>query len=182
MGGSEFEKVISIGGQRRWGEIGEAIHRRCAERAREAFGIDIVDLRIVRMTFPPQNRRSVFDRMRAERERIATQYRSEGEEEALRIRAEAERDQERILAEAGAKAEQVRGQADAEAARIYGEAYSVDPEFYRFVRTLESYQKSIDADTVLILPGESEFFRLLTRPDAALEQLSAPAAAEGSRQ
>jgi membrane protease subunit HflC len=110
--------------------------------------------------------------MRAERERIANQYRSEGDAEAIKIRAEADAERERITAEARRAYEAIRGEADAEATRIYGEAYSADPEFYRFLRTLESYETGIDADTILILPAEADYFRLLLDPE-----LPAPASA-----
>jgi membrane protease subunit HflC len=103
--------------------------------------------------------------MRAERERIANQYRSEGDAEAIKIRAEADAERERITAEARREYETIRGEADATATRIYGEAYGADPEFYRFLRILESYETGIDADTVLILPTEAEYFRLLVSPD-----------------
>jgi membrane protease subunit HflC len=175
LGSSDFEALVSTDlDKRRWGEIVEEIRDACATRARESFGIEVVDLRIQRLSFPMQNRRSVFDRMRAEREQMATQYRSEGEAAAMRIRADAQEQQERILAEARAEAGRIRGQADAEATRIYGQAYGVDPDFYRFLRTLESYERGLDADTVLILPSESPFFRLLSQPDLPLDAQPEP--------
>jgi membrane protease subunit HflC len=175
LGSSDFEALVSTDpDKRRWSDIVDEIRDACAARARESFGIEIVDLRIQRLGFPAQNRRSVFDRMRAEREEMATQYRSEGEAAAMRIRADAQEQQERILAEARAEAGRIRGQADAEATRIYGEAYGVDPDFYRFLRTLESYERGLDADTVLILPSESPFFQLLSRPDLPMSEQSGP--------
>ncbi len=166
LGSINFETLVSIDNERRrWAETVEDIHSVCSLHALRSFGIDIVDLRIQRLNFPTQNRRSVFDRMRAERKQIATQYRSEGDAEAMRIRAEAQAEQQRILAEATERSERIRGEADAEATRIYGRAYSTDPDLYRFLRTLESYEKGIDERTVLILPSDSEFFRLLSYPD-----------------
>jgi membrane protease subunit HflC len=97
--------------------------------------------------------------MRAERQRIAKQFRSEGEEQSLRIRAEADRERARLLAEAERKASEIRGQAEAEAARIYAEALAADPDFYRFVRTLEAYEKIIDKDTTVILPADSPLMK-----------------------
>ena len=179
LGSSDFEVLVSIDeSKRRWSEVVSEIHQACAAFAERNFGIQIVDLRIQRLNFPAQNRSSVFRRMRAERQRIATKYRSEGEEQAMRIRAEAQAEQERILAEAREEYERIRGAADAEATRIYGEAYSADADFYRFLRTLESYEKGLDADTVLVLPAESEFFRLLTEPDIPLDKLPAPTITE----
>ena len=179
LGSSDFQEYVSTDAdQRRWEEIVESIRGECARRAKQAFGIDVIDFRIQRFNFPTQNRRSVFDRMRAERRRIATQYRSEGEADKMRIRAQAQAEQERILAEAYAESERIRGTADAEATRIYGEAYSVDPEFYKFVRTLESYKSGLDADTVLILPSGSEFFKLLTHPELPVKALGEPSITE----
>lgn len=130
------------------------------------YGIQVLDVRIKRLNFPDQNQSSVFDRMRAERSRIAKRYRSEGEEQALKIRAEADREKSRILAEARAQAERVRGQGEADASRIYAEAIEKDPGFYKYLRTLEVYTKILDGKTTLILPGDSELLRLLTRGES----------------
>jgi len=172
LGSTSFDTLISTNGEkRRWDETIATVLAGCAERARQSFGIEIVDLQVQRLGFPAQNRRYVFDRMRAERERIAKQYRSEGEADAMRIVADAQNHQERILAEARAEAARIRGAADAEATRIYGEAYSIDPEFYRFVRTLQSYERGLDTDTILVLPADAPFLRLLIQPDHRLEDL-----------
>jgi membrane protease subunit HflC len=116
-------------------EIGSA----CAARAAEAYGVAVVDFRLTRLNFPPQNRRSVFERMRAERQQIAARYRSEGEEEAMKIRAAADKEKQTILSDAYKQAEQIRGRADAQVTRIYADAYGRDPAFYEFLRTLEFY-------------------------------------------
>lgn len=179
LGAADFEELVSTDeSRRRWQPIMAEIRDKCAARAAADYGIEIVDVRVLRLSFPPQNRRSVFERMRAERERIAKQFRSEGEAAAMRIRAEAMAEQERIRAESFAEAEALRGKADAEATRIYGEAYSAAPEFYKFLRTLESYEKGIDRGTILILPAESDFFRLLTNPDAEVDELPEPTLTE----
>lgn len=175
LGAQDFDALISTNGAaRRWQQTVDAVRDACAERAAANFGIEIVDLRIQRLSFPAQNRRSVFERMRAERERIAKQYRSEGEAQAMRIIADAQAEQERILAEARSEAARIRGEADAEATRIYGAAYSTDPDFYRFVRTLQSYERGLDADTVLVLPADAPFLRLLINPDALPADQPAP--------
>jgi len=124
--------------------------------ARQSFGIEVVDLRINGFNLPRQNRRSVIERMQAERARIATRYRSEGEEEALKIEAEAKTEREKILAEARSEAAAIRGQGEAEALEVLAEAYSEDPEFYRFLRSLESYEKIIDGDTTIFIESDSE--------------------------
>jgi len=126
----------------------------------------VADVRIKRLNLPEQNKQSVFARMRAERERIAMQYRAEGEEQALTIRANADREKEEILSAAYKDAEKTRGQGDAEATRIYGQAYSKNPQFYRLLRTLESYKKVLDDKTTIILNSDSELLKVLTRGEA----------------
>ena len=144
--------------------IAATVTTSCAERARSAYGIDVVDVRLKRINLPSQVRDSVFQRMRAERGRIARQYRAEGEEEALKIRAEADKDRTILLAKAGAEAERLRGQAEAEAMRIYADAHSKDPAFYEFTRTLEAYRKFLDDKTTILLSADSDLFRHLLRP------------------
>jgi modulator of FtsH protease HflC len=130
------------------------------------YGIRVVDVRIKRLNLPEQNKQSVFARMRAERERIAMQYRAEGEQQALIIRANADRQKEEIISSAYKDAEKVRGEGDAEATRIYGQAYSKNPQFYKLVRTLESYKKVLDDKTTIILSSDSELLKVLTRGEA----------------
>ncbi len=149
-----------------------------SSRRAEGYGIQLVDVQLKLLNFPDANRQAVFARMKAEREQIARRYRSEGSEEAAKIRAEAERQQKVLLSEAYAKAEQLRGQGDAEAMRIYAEAFGQDPEFYQFIRTLESYGKFVDDKTTIVLPSDSELLRYLnsaqTAPRAASPQPTAP--------
>jgi membrane protease subunit HflC len=99
--------------------------------------------------------------MDAERKRQANKFRSEGEEEAQKIRATTDRDKTIILADAYKEAEQIRGQGDAKAVEVYAKAYSVDPKFYEFVRTLDAYKKIVDDKTMLVLPSDSRLFKLL---------------------
>ncbi len=128
-----------------------------------SFGIEIAEVRMKRVAFPEQNKKSVFDRMRAERDRIAKRYRSEGEEEAIKVRAEADRERQEFLAEAYREAEAIRGEGDAEAAGIYARAFNADPEFYRFMRTLESYGTFLDEGTTVILSSDSELLEFFNR-------------------
>jgi membrane protease subunit HflC len=130
------------------------------------YGIRVVDVRIKRLNLPEQNKQSVFARMRAERERIAMQYRAEGEQQALTIRANADRQKEEIISSAYKEAEKVRGEGDAEATRIYGQAYSKNPQFYKLLRTLDSYKKVLDDKTTIILSSDSELLKVLTRGEA----------------
>ncbi|MCP4899607.1 MAG: protease modulator HflC [bacterium] len=124
--------------------------------ATESYGIRVENVTINGFNFPPQNRASVIERMRAERSRIATAYRSEGEEEALKIEANADAEKERILAEALAKAEETRGRAEAEALALFAESYRKDPEFYRFLRKLESYERMIDEETTIVIEADAQ--------------------------
>ncbi|WP_312643153.1 protease modulator HflC [Hydrogenoanaerobacterium sp.] len=131
------------------------------ERALE-YGIEVVDAQVRVLNFPDANKQSVYDRMKAEREQIAQKYRSEGSEEAAKIRANADKEQSMILSDAQKQAQQIRGEGDAEAIRIYGEAFQKDPSFYEFIRTLETYEKTIDEDTTLILPSTAEILKYLS--------------------
>jgi membrane protease subunit HflC len=132
-----------------------------AQRALEGYGIAINDVRINRSELPPGTEESVYARMKTERERLAKKNRAEGDERARKIRAEADRDARVIVANARRDAEIQRGIGDAEAARIYSEAYSADPDFYAFVRSLDAYRKTIDAKTTLVLSPDTEFFKYL---------------------
>ena len=160
FGSVPFDALVSTDADKmRLGAIIDQVEQRVRDTAAREYGVKLVSLRVERLAFPQQNEASVFQRMRAERQRIAKQFRSEGEEQSLRIRAEADRERARILAEADRKASEIRGQAEAEAARIYAEALAADPDFYRFVRTLEVYDKIIDKDTTVILPADSPLMR-----------------------
>jgi len=147
----------------RIGEIMGRVTEGCRGTALRGFGIDVAEVRMKRLAFPEQNKQSVFDRMRAERERMAKKYRSEGEEEAIKIRAEADRARQEILASAYASAEETKGEGDARAMAIYGDAYRADPGFYEFVRTLESYRRFLDENTTIVLSSDSDLLKLLNR-------------------
>ena len=136
------------------------VTQRCREQMK-ALGIGILDVRIKRADLPRENEAFVYNRMRAERSRIAMQYRSEGEEEALKIRAQTDLDKREIMAVAYEKSEKLKGAGDAEALGIYANAYEKDPNFYAFTRTLQAYEKAIDEHTVLVLPPTTEFFKYL---------------------
>lgn len=137
------------------------ITERTAANAMETYGIAVEAIRLKRLNFPEENRQAVFRRMEAERERIARQYRSEGEEQAEMVRSQANLEQITILARAEREASEIRGRADAEAATIYADAYSKDPQFYEFLKTLEAYETFIDEDATVVLPTDSYLLRLL---------------------
>jgi membrane protease subunit HflC len=125
------------------------------------YGIEVVDVRIRRVDLPSQNEESIYARMDAERKRQANKFRSEGEEEAQKIRATTDRDKTIILADAYKQAERIRGEGDAKAVEVYADAYSADPKFYEFVRTLDAYKKIINEKTMLVIPSDSRLFKLL---------------------
>ena len=125
------------------------------------YGIEVLDVRIRRVDLPAENEESIYARMEAERNRQANKFRSEGEEEAQKIRASTDRDKTIILADAYKEAEGIRGEGDAKAVEVYASAYSADPKFYEFVRTLDTYKKIIDDKTTLVLPADSRLFKLL---------------------
>jgi len=125
------------------------------------YGIEVLDVRIRRVDLPAENEESIYARMEAERNRQANKFRSEGEEEAQKIRASTDRDKTIILADAYKEAEGIRGEGDAKAVEVYANAYSADPKFYEFVRTLDTYKKIIDDKTTLVLPADSRLFKLL---------------------
>ena len=126
----------------------------------EPFGIEIIDVRIKQIELPEDVRNSVFQRMRAERERIAAEHRAQGQERAKGIQAVAERDRTVILAEATRDAEVLRGEGDARATEIYAAAYSEDQEFYEFYRSMTAYRAALaNQGDVLVLEPDSEFFK-----------------------
>jgi membrane protease subunit HflC len=136
-----------------------------AARARtQAFGIDLIDVRVKRADLPREVQQSVFARMVAERERISKRYRSEGEEEAAKLRAETDKQREIILAQAYERAQRLEGEGDAGATTVYASAYEQNPRFYFFIRTLEAYDDILTPETLLVLPADTAMFRLLNGP------------------
>ena len=138
--------------------------RQVSELSREklaAFGIVLIDVRIKRADLPTEIEQAVFSRMRSERERIAAQLRAEGEEQAKQITSGADKDKEILLADARRDAEKVKGEGDALALETYADAYNQDPDFYRFWRTLESYEAALGDGTKIVLTTDSDYLRFL---------------------
>ena len=126
------------------------------------LGIEVIDVRVMRIELSDEVSGSVFSRMQQERGRIAAQLRAEGEEDAERIRANADRERTIILAEAYRDAERMRGEGDAVASEMYASAYTQNPEFYAFYRSMSAYRASIGGQQdVLVLSPDSEFFKYL---------------------
>ena len=162
IGQEPLENLINVDpSQVRLGNVAEQTADAVRATSLSSFGIEIVDLRLNGFNLPDQNRTSVIDRMRAERGRIATAYRSAGEEEALKIAAEAAKEEDRLLAAAEAEAEAIRGAGEADALKLLSDAYAKDPELYRFLRDLESYERILDSNTTIFLESDAELLETL---------------------
>jgi membrane protease subunit HflC len=131
-----------------------------------ANGVRIVDVRINRTELPLRSESATFEQMREQRRAISRQKRASGEREAREIRARAEREAREMVAKARSESEILRGEGDAEAARIYADAYSKDPDFYAFVRSLQAYRKTLGDKTTIVVPPDHSFFQFLD-PDSA---------------
>jgi membrane protease subunit HflC len=148
----------------------DELMRRIAERVSAEvtdFGIEIVDVRIKRADLPDANSQAIYTRMQTERQRQASELRAQGNEQAQRIRATADRQRTVIVAEANRDAERLRGEGDAERNRIYAAAFSKDPDFFSFYRSMQAYEEGLKSnDTRLVITPNSEFFRYFNNPDA----------------
>ena len=134
------------------------------------FGVELIDVRFMRVNYNPRVSTKIHERMISERQQIANRFRSEGEGEAAKILGNKERDLRRIESEAYREVQKIRGEADAKATEIYARAYGGSAEaaeFHRFVRSMETYQKSLSNDTTLILSTDTELFRYLKNPAPA---------------
>ena len=156
FGQHTLEEIVSI--NRR--EFMENVTKRSNNKMLElAVGIEIVDVRIKRADLPDENKSAVFNRMRAERKRIAAQFRSEGDEEANKIRAQADKEKVILLANAYETKQKLRGEGDAKSIKIYADAYGADPDFFAFTRSLEAYDKAFASGNSIILTDKSEFLK-----------------------
>jgi|TARA_B100001013_G_scaffold327831_1_gene241222 membrane protease subunit HflC len=135
--------------------------REAAQTSLNDLGIELLDVRLKRINYVEEVQVDVFQRMIAERQRIASRYRSEGEGETARIDGERERELQRIQSVAYREAEEIRGQADGEATRIYAAAYNRDASFYAFIKSLETYELTADPSSILILTTDSELLRFV---------------------
>jgi len=155
LGEATFESVVRDERAELMLRINERVNREG-----QNFGVEIVDIRIRRADLPEANRQAIYQRMQTERQREATEIRAQGEQAARRIRAEADRSATVIVAEANRESEQLRGDGDAARTAIFAEAYSANPEFFDFFRSMQAYQTGLkpNATSMLISPN-SEFFR-----------------------
>ncbi len=151
-----------ISGER--GAVMQAVQNKVIAEAKQ-IGVGIVDVRLKRVDYIEQINASVYDRMRAERVRVANELRSTGSAESEQIRADADRQRTVILAEAFREAEKIKGEGDAKASAIYAGAFGKNPEFYKFYRSLEAYRASFKAHgDVMVIDSNSEFFKYFKNP------------------
>ena len=165
---SELRREIAMDDQK---EIIDTTREAIMNRVRDGvrpliaeLGIDIVDVRIKRADFPETIASSVYERMKAERKRIADRERAQGAEADLQKRAEVDREAVEITSEAVKKSDIIRGEAEAQAINIFAEAFEQDPEFFRFQRTLEAYQEFLTQNSTIVLPASGDLFEFLQSP------------------
>ncbi len=156
-GAKDEDERVTVGRR----HLAEMISSKAAPQTLEKYGIELLDVQIKRITYVEQVRQKVYERMISERTRIAELYRSQGREAAEEIAGKREQELKRITSEAYREAEQIRGRADAEATRIYAEAFSKDPEFYTFLRTMESYETTFRPGDTVILSTDAAYFDFL---------------------
>ena len=158
LGRHELSEIVSANRLLIMSEVAKRANTKASK-----YGLEVLDVRIKRADLPEQNAKAVFDRMQAERERIAKQYKAEGAEEAQKIRSEAEKDRSILLADAYKTSQEIRGEGEAKAFKIYADAYRQDPKFFEFIRSMEAYKKTFADKTTMVLSPDSEFLRFLKK-------------------
>jgi membrane protease subunit HflC len=162
LGGYDLDQLINVDAEKvKLGEIEEKVGQRTQAKAEGEYGLRILDVGIRRMAYPALVENSVYNRMRAERDKEARKFRAEGSEEAAKIEAQTDLEIKKIMAEAYRDAEVMKGSGDREAMRIYAEAYGQDMEFYEFLKSLEIYRETLETNTTLILSTDSKLFEHL---------------------
>ena len=144
------------------GQMMEDIQKLLTEQTKE-FGINIIDVRIIRSDLPSENSEAIFKRMKTEREKEAQELRSQGKQEATVIMASADREAKEIKSKALMEASRIKGKADAESTRIYSNSFSKDAKFYEFYKTLQVYKKSLPKQKILISTKDNEFLKILKK-------------------
>ncbi len=172
LGGTSFIDVVK--------EKREELMRQIAQRVNgevKNFGIEIVDVRIKRADLPEANSQAIYERMKTEREREAAEIRAEGSEQSKRIKATADRGVTVIIADANRDSERLRGEGDAERNRIYAEAFSKDPDFFAFYRSMQAYEEGLKSnDTRLVISPNTEFFQYFNSPNGKMLRSAAAGA------
>ena len=166
FGSRTVKEVVS--GQR--DELMDKLSNQLNLIAKDELGVEVIDLRVKKIDLPPEVSESVFNRMRTERERLAKELRAQGNEVAEKIRATADKDKTIILADAYREAEEIKGNGDAIATATYANAYSKDPEFYDFTRSLKAYQSTFESKSdILLINPDSDFFKYLDNSKAKIK-------------
>ena len=162
--GTEQEAFIEKGALEPITAGREKIRQQILVHAKELapqYGIDIIDVQIKRVNYVQEVRDKVYERMIAERKRAAEKYRSEGRGVRADVEGKTDKELKGILSQAYKEAQTIKGEADAKSTKIYADAYNKDPNFYAFLKTLETYNNTVDQDTTLILTTESEYYQYL---------------------
>jgi membrane protease subunit HflC len=148
------------------------------ENEAQAFGIEIVDVRIRRADLPEQNSQAVYQRMQTERQREAAEFRAQGAQRAQEIRSRADREVTVLVADATNKSEQTRGEGDATRNQIFADAFNKDPDFFSFYRSMQAYESGLrHSDTRFLLKPDTSFFRFFNNPSGKLPAVAPPPAA-----
>lgn len=162
FGQTDFKDIINEGKSSR-GNINDRVTKRVNQLIADAkFGIEVLDVRIRRTDLPAENEQSVYTRMVSERQSIAQKYLSEGDAKKRSMEANTDQEVQVMLATAKKEAALIQAEGESQAAQIYNNAYSKDPEFYKLFRTLESYKKTINEETMIIIPSDSPYASLLS--------------------
>ena len=161
-GGGRYDDLTGIFGLENISGVGISFGFDRIFIALEELGVEVIDLRVKKIDLPPEVSESVYNRMRTERERLAKELRAQGNEVAEKIRATADKEKTIILADAYRQAEEIKGNGDAIATATYANAYSKDPEFYDFTRSLKAYQSTFGSKSdILLINPDSDFFKYL---------------------
>ncbi|VUD67957.1 Modulator of FtsH protease HflC [Thalassocella blandensis] len=165
IGGRSLNDIFTVvQEEQKMSEIFSAVTTSANQIAMRELGVEIVAVHPNRFGFPKQNLLAIYKRMESERDRIAKQYRAEGQEEAAKIRAETEREVRELQAQANREAQKLKGESEAEAARIYAKSFETSPNYYKFVRSMEAYEKMLGKETRFIFSTDSPMFEYLMSP------------------
>jgi membrane protease subunit HflC len=167
----EIDKIINtVPESVKLQEIYQKLKKEANTRTKSKYGIEIIQVGLKKIIYPSVVSDAVYQRMKAERTKEAVKYVAEGEEEATKIRADTDREAKEILAKAYKEAEVIKGEGDKEALKIYADAYSEDPEFFKFVKSLQVYSQIMDNNTTLVLSTDSELFEYLNAKGLSAEK------------
>ena len=162
LGKAEYNEIVRDKREALMAEIKTLMNE---EMRKADTGVEVVDVRIRRADLPKANSQAIFKRMRSEREREAAEYRAKGSEEAQRIKATADKEVTVLVANATRESERIRGEGDEERNRIYAEAFSKDPDFFAFYRSMQAYKEALKGShTRIVLSPTSEFFHYFNSP------------------